>query len=100
MRGMLLTLMGLLFIAFIILVSRNVDTSNALDPGLRSYNFEPRVEVGQTWVRIDSLNPFKSTRYDTFEVIDIKGRYAKVVWNGDTTSMETDLVNWRSKLLK
>ena len=93
-------IIAFLFGAFMFLVLRNTDTSNALDPGLRSYNFNPKVEVGQTWVHIDSLNPFKPTRYDTFEVIDIKGRYAKVVWNGDTTSMETDLVNWRSKLLK
>jgi hypothetical protein len=70
------------------------------DPGFRAYNFNPPVEIGQTWVRIDSLNPFKPIEYDTIIVIDMKGKYSKVIWNGYVTSMETKFVNYDRKLVK
>lgn len=56
----------------------------------------PKIEVGQVWVQIDSLDPFKPIQYDTIKVIDIKGDYSKIIWNGDTTSIKTGLVNWKS----
>lgn len=70
------------------------------NPGRRSFDFNPRVEIGQTWVGIDSSDPFQTVKYDTIIIIDMKGRYSKIIWNGDTTSMETDLVSWRMNLLK
>lgn len=84
----------------VVFSSCNNDT-NLPEAGLRSYNFNPKVEVGQTWVRVDTINPFKPASYDTIIVLEIKGAYSKVIWNSDTTSMETELVNCcRKHLLK
>ena len=65
-----------------------------------SCNFNQSVEVGQIYVGIDSSNPFRNISYDTVIVIDIKKDYAKVIKNGDTTSMRLDNVNWNRSLLK
>lgn len=59
----------------------------------------PEVKVGQVWVQIDSLDPFKPIQYDTIKVIEIKGDYAKIIWNGYLGSMETSLVSWRHTLV-
>ncbi len=84
----------------VVFYSCNNDTKLP-EAGLRSYNFNHKVEVGQTWVRVDTINPFEPTSYDTIIVLAIKGAYSKVIWNGDTTSMETELVNCcRKHLLK
>ena len=58
----------------------------------RSYNFHKQVESGQTWYQYDTLNPYKKHHIDTFYVIEVKGDYAKVIWNGDTTSCMKDIV--------
>ena len=73
---------------------------NLPDAGRRAYDFNPTVEIGQTWVGIDSVDPFRKNSYDTVIVIDIKKNYAKVIKNGDTTSMRLDNVNWNRSLLK
>jgi len=73
---------------------------NLPDAGRRAYDFNPHVEIGQIWVGIDSLNPFRKISYDTVIIIDIKKNYAKVIQNGDTTSIRLDIVNWKRSLLK
>jgi len=70
------------------------------DAGRRSYDFNTPVAIGQIWIKVDSLDPFMPIKYDTIKIIDMKGKYSKVVWNGDTTSMETDIVTWRRSILK
>jgi hypothetical protein len=66
----------------------------------RSYNFNKQVEAGQTWYQFDTLNPYKTHHIDTFYVIEVKGDYAKVVWNGDTTSCKKNVVRCCGAVLK
>lgn len=61
---------------------------------------EQTIEIGQTWIGIDSIDPFKEIEYDTVVVIDIKNDYAKVIINGDTTSMPISIVNWKRSILE
>ena len=86
--------------AFFILLVMCCFSCNLPDAGRRAYDFNPTVEIGQTWVGVDSVNPFRKISYDTVIVIDIKKNYAKVIQNGDTTSMRLDIVNWKRSLLK
>lgn len=66
----------------------------------RSYNFNKQVEAGQTWYQYDTLNPYKEHHIDTFYVIEVKGDYAKVIWNGDTTSCKKNIVRCCGAVLK
>jgi len=66
----------------------------------RSYNFNPEVEAGQTWYQYDTLNPYKQHYIDTFYVIEVKGEYAKVIWNSDTTSCKKNIVRCCGAVLK
>ena len=84
-------------IIFLFFISCNDGISNNPTETIQERSSE--VEVGQIWTRIDSSNPFKPVIYDTIIVIETKGDYSRVIWNGDTTSMESELVKWRGEKL-
>jgi hypothetical protein len=80
-------------------------TCNLPNPGRRAYNFNPKIEVGQIWVKIDSLDPFSPIYYDTIKVLELKEDYAKVIRTGTyfkncTTSMAISIVDWERRLVQ
>lgn len=95
MKEMKSFMLAILFTVVIILSS--ISLSNYIVN--RNNNPFIQVEAGQTWTRIDSLDPFEAKEYDTIVVLDIKRDYAKILWNGRESSMETRLVKFRRTLL-
>jgi hypothetical protein len=86
----------ILLLCFIYVSCGKIETSNSV---LISRYFSPPVKRGQIWVRLDSLNPFEPIKYDTLVVLEVKRNYAKVIWNGDTTSLKTEMVKCCNKRL-
>ena len=84
----LISLYWVLLILFILWLHSYIKPSNE------------KIEKGQIWVSCDSLNPFKAKRYDTIEVLQVKGDFSKIVWNHDTTSVKNIIISYESKLIK
>ena len=81
---------AILFCALILTVSCGLESD-------RSYIMAPNVEIGQTWTRTDTVNPFER-RFDTLTVLDVKREYAWVKYNNRTEmSMESHNIRrfWR-----
>ena len=55
-------------------------SSCTLPESNRSYVMQPKCEVGQIWVRYDTLNPFEPT-IDTLEILKIKDMWAWIKYN-------------------
>lgn len=59
-----------------------------------------KIEVGQTWTRVDSTDPFEPPKFDTIVILEIERGYARINWNGFMVSDKLEGISCCYKILK